>query len=148
MSTSESPAERLHRSLTAEEEASIVRAAFELDVFLAGQEGRQALAMLAEKQRHLIFGVDGPDSGMSIVYFIDAAGIQISVETDGMWVMYASKSSVPAPVIRPTSSRKAVEMFFRRQNREPGEVLTWLREKIELLRQPKESHRRRSARNK
>ncbi|MBU0625721.1 hypothetical protein KKF05_05270 [Patescibacteria group bacterium] len=142
MTTSESPIERLYRVLTTEEEVSIVQAASELDAFLAGEEGRQALALLAEKRRHFIFGVDGPDSGMSIVYFIDAAGIQTSVEATGMWIMYASKSSVPTPVIRPTSSRKAVEMFFRRQNREPGEVLTWLREKIELLRQPKKSRRR------
>ena len=114
--------------------ANIADAARDLDQFLKSQEGQSAMALLGAAKRHLIFGEEC-DGGIADVAFIDASGLQRSIEAGGMgWAYHKlGGGEVPKPRISPITARDAVQAAVWHTKKKPHEVLPWLRDELDKI---------------
>lgn len=106
-------------------------AARQLQEFLASPLGLEALELLKASRRHIIFGEDPPESGHTVVYFLDGEGLRQSCEASGSWTAYST--SVPQPHLSSVSALEAVQVAAKYGRKNPDGLIRWLREELDKI---------------
>ena len=116
------------------EAANIADVARALDQFLTSQEGQSAMALLGAAKRHIIFGEEC-EGGIADVAFIDASGLQRSIEAGRVgWAYHKlGGGEVPKPRISAITAWDAVQSAVWNSKKKPREVLPWLRDELDKI---------------